>query len=169
MGYRDTAKQLMNFKASRYLNKQGEPAKGLQEMWVDMLLNYDIPFFRKFSKVVDFLGYTEKYFNKRGRNIINRIDKMKYIHGKPMSKPTTPKVYPTRLDTTKPTNQTTNVSPTEDTTKLYEEIDKVEEEIDGLHMSGFDNNNKEMIESLEKYLDHLYSKVDNITGDDIPY
>lgn len=82
--YRDIAKKLINFKASNYLNKKGEPAKGLQESWENLLIDYDIPLFRKFPNVVDFLRYTEKYFNKRGRDIIKRIDKMRYVHDRPV-------------------------------------------------------------------------------------
>lgn len=84
--YRGTAKKIMNFKASSYLNKKGLPAKGLQESWTKLITEYDIPFFRKFKNVVDFLNYTEKYFNKRGRDIIKRIDKMRYVHNR--KKPT---------------------------------------------------------------------------------
>lgn len=84
--YRGTAKKIMNFKASSYLNKKGLPAKGLQESWTKLITEYDIPFFRKFKNVVDFLKYTEKYFNKRGRDIIKRIDKMRYVHNR--KKPT---------------------------------------------------------------------------------
>ena len=81
--YRDVAKKLMKFKASNFLNKKGQPAKGLQEDWENMLIEYNIPLFRKFPNVVDFLKYTEKYFNKRGRDIMKRIDKMRYVHGRP--------------------------------------------------------------------------------------
>jgi hypothetical protein len=78
--YRETAKKIMNFKASNFLNKKGQPAKGLQESWEKLIKEYDIPLFRRFPNVVDFLNYTEKYFNKRGRDIIKRIDKMRYVH-----------------------------------------------------------------------------------------
>lgn len=84
--YRDTAKKMMNFKASNFLNKKGQPAKGLQESWTELITNYNIPFFRKFKNVVDFLKYTEKHFNKRGRDIMKRIDKMRYVHDRPAPK-----------------------------------------------------------------------------------
>lgn len=80
--YRDVAIKMSKFKASNFLDKRGNPAKGLQESWEELITNYDIPFFKKFPDVVDFLLYTEKYFNKRGREILKRIDKMRYVHGK---------------------------------------------------------------------------------------
>jgi len=80
--YRDTGKKLMNFKIDHFFNKKGRPAKGLQEEFVDILINYDIPLFRKFKDVSNFLKYTQKYFNKRGRDIVKRIDKMLYVHGR---------------------------------------------------------------------------------------
>jgi len=81
--YRDIAKKLMNFKVSNFTNKKGEPAKGLQDSWTNMLIDYNIPYFRKYPDVMDFLRATEKYFNKRGRDIMKRIDKMRYVHNKP--------------------------------------------------------------------------------------
>jgi hypothetical protein len=93
--YRDIGKKLMNFKKSIFFNKKGQPAKGLQAEFVDILINYDIPFFRKFKDVSNFLTYTEKYFNKRGRDIVKRVDKTMYIHGKNQQKPTyTPPTKP---------------------------------------------------------------------------
>jgi hypothetical protein len=90
--YRATGKKLENFKIDHFFNKKGQPAKGLQEEFVDILINYDIPFFRKFKDVRSFLEYTQKYFNKRGRDIVRRIDKMLYVHDKmpKSSKPYTP-------------------------------------------------------------------------------
>jgi len=85
--YRETAKKLMNFKAKNYMKENGEPAKGLQESWEKLIKEFDIPLFRKFKNVINFLEYTEKYFNKRGRNILKRIDKMRYVHDKPEPKP----------------------------------------------------------------------------------
>jgi hypothetical protein len=80
--YRTIGKKLENFKIDHFFNKKGEPAKGLQEEFVDILINYNIPFFRKFKDVRSFLEYTKKYFNKRGRDIVRRIDKTLYVHGK---------------------------------------------------------------------------------------
>jgi hypothetical protein len=90
--YRDVAKKLMNFKASNFMNKKGEPAKGLQDSWQNMLIDYNIPYFRKYPNVLDFLRATEKYFNKRGRDILRRIDKMRYVHNRPAPK-YTPRTY----------------------------------------------------------------------------
>lgn len=80
--YRKVAKKMMNFKASDYLGKDGNFSKYLQRNWSNLIDEYDIPFFRKFKNVGDFLKYTEKHFNKRGRDILRRIDKMLYLHGK---------------------------------------------------------------------------------------
>jgi hypothetical protein len=80
--YRTTAKKLMNFDMGRFFNKKGRPAKGLEEEFQTLTREYDIPYFRKFKDVRSFLGATQKYFNKRGRDIIKRIDKALYVHGK---------------------------------------------------------------------------------------
>lgn len=95
--YRNTGKKLENFKIDHFFNKKGQPAKGLQEEFVDILINYDIPFFRKFKDVRNFLEYTKKYFNKRGKDIVRRIDKTLYVHGK-VTDSTPPKKWtpPTR-------------------------------------------------------------------------
>ena len=85
--YRETAKKMMKFKASNFTDKRGNPAKGLQQSWNKLIKEYDIPLFRKFENVLDFLKYTEKYFNKRGKNILRRIDKMRYVHDKPAPEP----------------------------------------------------------------------------------
>lgn len=87
--YRTTGKKLQNFKIDHFFNKKGKPVKGLEDEFVDILINYDIPFFRKFKDVRSFLTHTEKYFNKRGKDIVRRIDKMLYVHGKtPQQRPT---------------------------------------------------------------------------------
>ena len=89
--YEGVAKSLMRFNISNYLNKQGEPAKGLEAEF-ERLKRYDIPLFKKFKNVIEFLTWTQKYFNKRGRDIFGRIAKMRYVHNRP--KPTyTPKTY----------------------------------------------------------------------------
>ena len=72
---------MMNFKASDYLGNANF-TKYLQRNWSGLIDKYNIPFFRKFKNVEDFLKYTEKHFNKRGRDILRRIDKMFYLHGK---------------------------------------------------------------------------------------
>jgi hypothetical protein len=96
--YRDTAKKMMNFKAQNFKDKKGNPAKGLQESWTELITTHDIPFFRKFKNVLDFLEYTEKHFNKRGRDILRRIDKMRYIHNKPQQTTTTTQTYGRQQD-----------------------------------------------------------------------
>jgi hypothetical protein len=79
--YKMVSKKLMDFNISSYYNKKGDLARGLEDEFTDMLIKYDIPLFRKFRSVDDFLVYTEKYFHKRGRHIMKKIDKMLYIHG----------------------------------------------------------------------------------------
>jgi len=80
--YRKVAKKMMDFKASDYLGREDNFIKYLQRNWSDLITKYDIPFFRKFKNVVDFLNYTEKHFNKRGKNILRKIDKMLYLNNK---------------------------------------------------------------------------------------
>ena len=141
--YRETAKKMMNFKASNFLNKKGQPAKGLQESWTKLITEYNIPFFRKFKNVVDFLKYTEKHFNKRGRNIMRRIDKMRYVHNRPEPK-YTPRVY------TKPTE-----------TKPKEEPKKVEPK-DPNQLSLFDQPTESSEEKLNKEIDKLEKQWDEL-------
>jgi hypothetical protein len=131
--YRDTAKKLMNFKASNFLDKKGNPAKGLQESWSELIRDYNIPFFRKFKNVVDFLNYTERYFNKRGREILRRIDKMKYIHGKPMTTQAPPKVYTKPEETKKELPKWVTQQLSDEVVKLDKQIDKLEDEWDRLY------------------------------------
>lgn len=80
--YKQHARSLSNFNISRFFNKKGEPAKGLESEFTDIKNNYDIPFFKKFRTVKDFLEYTQKYFNRRGEDITKRIGKALYTHGK---------------------------------------------------------------------------------------
>lgn len=102
--YRNTAKKLMSFKASNFLNKKGEAAKGLQESWENMLIDYNIPFYRKYPDVRDFLRVTEKYFNKRGKTILRKIDKMMYVHDRGKPAPVNNYNLPTRGDDKGPTS-----------------------------------------------------------------
>ena len=80
--YMNVGKKLMNFNINQFLNKKGQPANGLEEEFADIALNYDIPFLKKFRSVIDFLNYTQKYFNKRGKDIVRRISKTLYVHGR---------------------------------------------------------------------------------------
>jgi hypothetical protein len=106
VGYEDVGRKLKNFKIDSYFNKQGQPAKGLEEEFSEMK-KLDIPLFKKFSNVTDFLNWVKKYFNKRGEDIFRRVTKMKYVHGKPLS-PFEPKPYkPTYVGTYQPKTQTT--------------------------------------------------------------
>jgi len=146
--YRSTAKKLMSFKASNFLNKKGQPAKGLQESWTELITEYDIPFFRKFKNVVDFLNYTEKYFNKRGRDIIKRIDKMRYVHDKPA-----PVYEPKKWEKPKTT------------TPIYSEKPKTPSN----QLSLFDqpnNENKLEIEKLNQQIDFLEDEWDKLYNED---
>ena len=89
--YEGVGRSLMKFKASNYLNKEGEPARGLEAEFDRLQKYYDIPLFRKFKNVKEFLNWTQKYFNKRGRDIFGRVAKMRYVHNrpKPVYTPTT--------------------------------------------------------------------------------
>jgi hypothetical protein len=80
--YEDVGKKLMKFKASNYLDKRGNPARGVEEEFKRMQ-GYDIPLFKKFTSVVEFLYWTEKYFNKRGKDIFRRVSKMRHVHNLP--------------------------------------------------------------------------------------
>ena len=157
--YRETAKKLMNFKASNLLDKNGNPAKGLQESWSELIRNYNIPFFRKFKNVVDFLNYTEKYFNKRGREIVKRIDKMRYVHNRPQPVYTPPKPY-VRPET-KPT--TTELNPErEEIVKLDKQIDKLEDEWDKLKEED-PIKNKLDLEELDEIIKGLLEKRNRLS------
>lgn len=113
--YEGVGRKLMNFKASSYLDKRGNPAKGLEREF-ESIKRYDIPLFKKFKSVVEFLYWVEKYFNKRGRDIFKRVAKMRYVHGREKPK------YTTYTPTTyKPT--TTTYKPYEE--KEFEEGDSI--------------------------------------------
>ena len=167
--YRDTAKKMMNFKASNFLDKRGNPAKGLQESWTELITNYDIPFFRKFKNVVDFLNYTQKHFNKRGRDIMKRIDKMRYVHDRPAPK-YEPRVY------TKPTE--TKPSPTKpiETSKSYDqlnaEIDKLEDLWDEKHEKYLQNNDPKLrkeLDELDEVINQMLDKLTKLEDNNLPF
>jgi len=183
--YRDTAKKLMSFKASNFLNKKGQPAKGLQESWTKLITEYNIPFFRKFKNVVDFLNYTEKYFNKRGRDILKRIDKMRYVHDKPepvyepkkWEKPkTTTPTYSEKPKT--PSNQLSLFDqPSNDNTieveKLSKQIDYLEDEWEKLYKENPEKNKIDLeelditIQALVRERDYL--EYDETNGSSYPF
>ena len=181
--YRETAKKMMNFKASNFLNKKGQPAKGLQESWTKLITEYDIPFFRKFKNVVDFLKYTEKHFNKRGRNIMRRIDKMRYVHNRPEPK-YTPRVY-TKPTETKPKEEPKKVEPkdpnqlslfdqpTESSEeKLNKEIDKLEKQWDELYEQYLKNRDpkiKETLSELDEVIEEKLAKLNSLKKDNLPF
>jgi hypothetical protein len=79
--YENLSKKLKNFKIDNFLDEKGDVKKSVVKEF-ESLKKYDIPLFRKFNNVKNFLLYTQKYFNKRGRDIFKKIIKMKYIHGK---------------------------------------------------------------------------------------
>lgn len=83
--YEGVAKKLRNFKASNYLDKRGNANQSIEREF-NAVKKLDIPLFKKFDNVVDFLYWTEKYFNKRGEDIFRRIAKMRYVHNKPKPK-----------------------------------------------------------------------------------
>ncbi len=80
--YKAVAKDMINFKVSDYLNNDGNLMGPLQKNWSDLIGNYDIPFFKKFPDVLEFLKYTQKHFNKRGEYILKKINKMLYLNKK---------------------------------------------------------------------------------------
>ena len=167
--YRDTAKKMMNFKASNFLDKRGNPAKGLQESWTKLITDYDIPFFRKFKNVVDFLKYTEKHFNKRGRDILRRIDKMRYVHNRPQPK-YEPKVY------TKPKEKVTQTIPTQnesDYDKLNNEITKLEEKWDEMYSKYLKNNDPKLRKDLDDLDEVILRMIDKLNRmdykDNLPF
>jgi outer membrane murein-binding lipoprotein Lpp len=171
--YRDTAKKMMNFKASNFLNKKGEPAKGLQESWTKLITEYDIPFFRKFKNVVDFLNYTEKHFNKRGRDILRRIDKMRYVHNRPQPK-YEPRVYTTQTQTAKPT-QTQTAKPTQVTTdweKLNSEVDEMEREWDDMYeeyQKSKDPKLRKKMDDLDKQIGQKIDQLNRMDPNNLPF
>ena len=56
--------------------------KNVQKKWNKIITEYDIPLFRKFKDVNEFLKYTEKLFHKRGRNIMKKVNKLRTMdHG----------------------------------------------------------------------------------------
>jgi hypothetical protein len=163
--YRDTAKKMMNFKASNFLDKDGNPARGLQDSWTYLINNYDIPFFRKFKQVVDFLNYTEKHFNKRGRDILRRIDKMSYVHNRPMTR-YQPKTYvkPTQVTPQTPT-QTPSVGSAYE--KLDADITKLESEWDkkyGEYLKDKDPKKRKELDELDTIINELLYKLNNMSS-----
>lgn len=123
VGYQDIGRKLKNFKIDQFFNKKGEPAKGLDEEFQQMK-KLDIPLFKKFNNVTEFLVWTKKYFNKRGEDIFRRVSKMKYVHGKPLSAFEPEPYRPTYTGTYQPKTQTTvkkEVSKKEDPWSDFEE------------------------------------------------
>lgn len=169
--YRDTAKKMMNFKASNFFDKKGNPAKGLQESWTDLITKYNIPFFRKFKNVVDFLNYTEKHFNKRGREIMKRIDKMRYVHNKPQPKYTSTVQKPT-TQTAKPIQQTKSVYSSDEYKKLDLEIDKLEGEWDKKYAQYLKNNDPKLrkeLDDLDTLINQKLNVLNNMFNGDLPF
>lgn len=74
---RDAAVHMVNFKASQ-VERQTTPAT-LQKRWKKINKDYNIPLFRKFKNVFDFLKYTERLFNKKGKYIVKKVDKLKTL------------------------------------------------------------------------------------------
>lgn len=83
--YENVGRKLKNFTLDSYFNKQGEPARGLENEFKE-LQKLDIPVFKKYKNVTDFLNWVKSYFNKRGEDIYRRVVKMKAVHGKPINR-----------------------------------------------------------------------------------
>lgn len=73
----DLGKNMVQFKAAQV--ELNTPPQTLQKRWTKINQDYDIPLFRKFTNVFDFLKYTEKFFNKKGRLIVKKINKLRTI------------------------------------------------------------------------------------------
>ena len=98
---------------------------------------------------------------------------MRYVHNKPVrtfpstNKPTV-RTFPStdkptvRLADNKPVSKPTNTQEVED---LYNEIDGIERQINKYIADG-EEENQQMIDSLEGYLDYLYDMVDDLTNND---
>ena len=177
--YRGTAKKMINFKASNFLNKKGQPAKGLQESWTELITNYDIPFFRKFKNVVDFLNHTEKHFNKRGKDILKRIDKMRYVHDKPEpvyepKKWEKPKDYvgykPTVSTENKPKDEKPKTDPNQlslfDKSTGNTQIDKLNKEVDTLEVK-WDGIYEKYLKTNDPKLKKVLSELDRVIQEKI--
>ena len=80
--YKNVGLSLKDFNIKNFFKKDGRPASGLEKEFAE-LQKYDIPLFKKFNNVVDFLNWTKKYFNKRGDDIFRRVTKMRYVHNIP--------------------------------------------------------------------------------------
>jgi hypothetical protein len=115
--YKNIGLKLKNFDIKSFFNKEGGPAKGL-EMEFEKLKKYDIPLFKKFNNVFDFLNWTKKYFNKRGDDIFRRVTKMRYVHDIPES----PKYEPIKWEPSKPTKDVKKIDVTTDNNEDVEEI-----------------------------------------------
>ena len=134
---------------------------------------------------LDFLNYTEKHFNKRGRNIMKRIDKMRYVHDKPepkyeprvYTKPTEtkPKKEPKKdLTKTNPNQLSLFNQPTESSEegKLNSEIDKLESKWDEIHEKYLENKDpklKEQLSDLDKVIEEKLAKLAQIENKNLPF
>lgn len=90
INYLSTARYMRDFDTKRFFNKKGEPAQGLEQEFQEMK-KLDIPIFKKYKNVTDFLNYVKKYFNTRGEDMFRRIVKMKAVHGKKIEPKMEPK------------------------------------------------------------------------------
>lgn len=79
--YMTYGKKLRDFNTDRFYRKGGKLIRNLEREF-DNLQQYHIPLLNKFTDVRDFLEHTKKYFNKRGKEITRKIDKMHYRHRK---------------------------------------------------------------------------------------
>jgi hypothetical protein len=80
--YLETSKEMMNFNLKPFLTEDGDIIPKLQDEWLELIKNYNIPLFRTYPDFGKFLEFTKKYFNKRGLDIFKRINKMTYVHKK---------------------------------------------------------------------------------------
>lgn len=121
--YSEIGNKLKKFDTARFFKKDGTLASGLEEEF-QKLKKYDIPLFKKFDKVSDFLKWVKKYFNKRGDDIFRRSVKMRYVHGIKEPK----KIEPIKWEPISSTKPTTEPGPT--TKKIEIEMPKSVEKTD---------------------------------------
>lgn len=85
--YLDIGRNLKKFNLGHLIDKNGQPFSPNLQKEFDKLKKYDVPLFKKFEKVGDFLNWSKKYLNKRGDDIFRRSAKMRYVHNVPENKP----------------------------------------------------------------------------------
>lgn len=76
--YRDIGKTLRDYDTDRFYKRNRKLIRGLDSEFNDLIKDNDIPLFNKFKNVEEFIKYSKKRFNHRGRDIVKRVDRMVY-------------------------------------------------------------------------------------------